>query len=127
MGRWDTKSQLCPDRRCCPSDYRTEYLEGGPEKNGRQQKECYQQGQTRIFADRFNRVYFMRVTYVGHTSTNQKGYEHSRYVCGNRYRTQTCQSKSINAAEIEEFVIQHLKLYLLESDFTKPAEDIPIR
>lgn len=61
--------------------------------------------------------------YVGHTSTS-RGCENRYYVCGNKYRTRTCQAKNINAAEIEEFVIQNLKAYLLTVDFTETAQYI---
>ena len=44
-------------------------------------------------------------TYVGHTSTNRKGYETRSYICGNKYRTRTCSAKNINADEIESFVV----------------------
>ena len=47
--------------------------------------------------------------YVGHTSTNSKGYKTRYYVCGNKYRTRTCSTKNINADEIETFVVQNLK------------------
>ena len=62
--------------------------------------------------------------YVGHTSKNAKGYETRRYVCGNRYRTHTCTAKSINADEIEVFVVQQLKAYLLQTDFEEEAQRI---
>ncbi|MBW7572424.1 recombinase family protein [Caproiciproducens faecalis] len=60
-------------------------------------------------------------TYVGHCSTNAKGYGTRYYVCGNKYRTRTCPAKNINADSIETFVVQHLKAYLLEADFTEVA------
>lgn len=62
--------------------------------------------------------------YVGHTSRNKKGVETSRYVCGNKYRTHQCNAKNIPAAEIEEFVIQNLKAYLLGEDFEATAQYI---
>lgn len=62
--------------------------------------------------------------YVGHTSTNKKGYETRSYVCGNKYRTRTCSAKNINADEIEAFVVQQLKVYLLETDFEAEAQRI---
>jgi len=62
--------------------------------------------------------------YVGHTSTNAKGYSTSYYVCGNKYRTHTCEAKNINANEIETFVVQHLKAYLLDIDFSETAKYI---
>ena len=63
-------------------------------------------------------------TYVGHTSTNKKGYETRSYICGNKYRTRTCSAKNINADEIEAFVVQQLKAYLLETDFEAEAQHI---
>ena len=65
-------------------------------------------------------------TYVGHTSTNKKGVETRYYVCGNKYRTHTCQAKNINAAEIEGFVIDGLKRYFLELDFEAEANRIAL-
>ena len=64
--------------------------------------------------------------YVGHTSTNKKGVETRYYVCGNKYRTHTCQAKNINAAEIEGFVIDGLKRYFLELDFEAEANRIAL-
>ena len=63
-------------------------------------------------------------TYVGHTSVNSKGVETRYYVCGNKYRTRTCGAKNINADEIETFVIQQLKAYLLGVDFEEEARRI---
>lgn len=63
-------------------------------------------------------------TYVGHTSVNSKGVETRYYVCGNKYRTRTCGSKNINADEIETFVVQQLKAYLLGVDFEEEARRI---
>ncbi len=63
-------------------------------------------------------------TYVGHTSTNSRGYETRYYVCGNKYRTRSCSSKNINANVIETFVIQQLKAYLLGTDFEATAKYI---
>lgn len=65
--------------------------------------------------------------YVGHTSTNKKGYESRYYVCGNKYRTRTCTAKNINADEIETFVVQQLKAYLLSLDFRAAAAAIAER
>ena len=62
--------------------------------------------------------------YVGHTSTNSKGYSSRYYVCGNRYRTRTCSAPNINADEIETFVVQNLKAYFLTLDFAKEARRI---
>ena len=62
--------------------------------------------------------------YVGHTSTNSKGYSSRYYVCGNRYRTRTCSAPNINADEIETFVVQNLKAYFLTLDFEEEARRI---
>lgn len=62
--------------------------------------------------------------YVGHTSTSSKGTETRYYVCGNKYHTRTCSAKNINADEIETFVVQQLKAYLLGLDFEKEAQRI---
>ena len=63
-------------------------------------------------------------TYVGHTSVNSKGHEPRYYVCGNRYRTHTCKGRNINADELETFVVQQLKAYLLQADFEQEATRI---
>lgn len=63
-------------------------------------------------------------SYVGHASTNKKGYVTRYYTCGNRYRTRQCRSANINADEIETFVVQHLKAYLLSLDFEETAQYI---
>ena len=62
--------------------------------------------------------------YVGHASTNKKGYVTRYYCCGNKYRTHTCGVKNINADEIETFVVQHLKAYLATLDYTETAQYI---
>lgn len=62
--------------------------------------------------------------YVGHCSTNAKGYKTRYYVCGNKYRTRMCKAKNINADSIETFVVQHLKAYLLDADFEEVAQTI---
>lgn len=62
--------------------------------------------------------------YVGHTSTNKKGYSTRYYTCGNKYRTRECNAKNINAEEIETFVVQNLKAYLLSLDFDEMADYI---
>ena len=62
--------------------------------------------------------------YVGHTSTNKRGYKTRYYVCGNKYRTHTCRAKNINADEIEEYVLAGLKRYFLELDFEEEAQRI---
>lgn len=63
-------------------------------------------------------------TYVGHTSTSSKGYETRYYVCGNKYRTHTCSAKNLNTDEVETFVVQQLKAYLLATDFEEEAQRI---
>lgn len=63
-------------------------------------------------------------TFVGHTSVNKKGYEHRTYICGNKYRTRTCQCKNINADEMEIFVVQNLKGYLQKTNFEEIADYI---
>lgn len=65
--------------------------------------------------------------YVGHTSTNTKGYQHSSYVCGNKYRTHACDAKNISADEIETFVVMQLQQYLLETDFEIVAEEAALQ
>ncbi|MCC8013818.1 MAG: recombinase family protein [Eubacterium sp.] len=62
--------------------------------------------------------------YVGHTSTNKKGYKTSYYVCGNKYRTKTCDNKNINAEKLETFVVISLKNYLEKMDYNEIAEKI---
>ncbi len=66
-------------------------------------------------------------TYIGHTSTNSRGYSTRYYCCGNKYRTHSCSSKNINADEIETFVVQNLKMYLLGLNFEKMAQKIADR
>lgn len=63
-------------------------------------------------------------TYVGHTSINKSGSMTSYYLCGNRYSTKNCQSKNINANEIETFVVQHVQQYLFALDYKEVAEEI---
>lgn len=63
-------------------------------------------------------------SYVGHSSKNSKGYETRCYICGNKYRTRSCNAKNINAEEIEACVVQNLKMYLLGADFQKIADEI---
>lgn len=62
--------------------------------------------------------------YVGHSSTNKRGYTTRYYCCGNKYRTRSCQSKNINADEIETFVVEQLKAYLQTLDYTETARII---
>lgn len=61
-------------------------------------------------------------SYVGHTSTNKRGYSTRYYCCGNKYRNHTCHAKNINAEELEEFVVQNLKQYLANMDFSEMAQ-----
>jgi hypothetical protein len=58
---------------------------------------------------------------VGHTSTNKKGYTHTSYICGNKYRTRTCKAQNGNAAELESFVVANLREYLSKMDFEDMA------
>ena len=60
-------------------------------------------------------------TFVGHTSTNTKGYEYRTYICGNKYRTRTCKTKNAHAARLETFIIHNLKEYLADIDFEEMA------
>lgn len=62
--------------------------------------------------------------YVGHTSTNKKGYQTVYYLCGAKYRNHTCSAKNINGLQLEEFVINHVKEYLCGMDFEKEADTI---
>ena len=61
-------------------------------------------------------------TYVGHTSTNTKGYETVYYMCGTKYRNHTCSAKNINGVQLEEFVVNHVKEYIRSMDFEKEAD-----
>jgi hypothetical protein len=61
---------------------------------------------------------------MGHTSTNKKGFTHSSYICGNKYRTRTCCAKNGSAAELESFVVAQLKDYLNNSDYEELAQTI---
>ena len=63
-------------------------------------------------------------SYVGHTSTNKRGYSTRYYCCGNKYRNHTCHAKNINAEELEAFVVQNLKHYLANVDFSEMAQQI---
>lgn len=65
--------------------------------------------------------------YVGHTSTNSRGYSSRCYICGNKYRTRTCSAPNVNADEIEALVVQNVKMYLLGLDFEKMAQEIADR
>ena len=63
-------------------------------------------------------------TYVGHTSTKAGRTDIAYYVCGNKYRTHQCSSKSIRADVIEPYVITALKQYLSTVDFRETAKVI---
>lgn len=65
-------------------------------------------------------------TYVGHTST-RKGHEYRSYCCGAKYRNHTCDAKNLKADEVETFVVQNLKMYLLRLDFDAMAQTIADR
>lgn len=62
--------------------------------------------------------------FVGHTSTNTRGYQTVYYTCGTKYRNHTCNSKNINAFRLEEFVINQLKNYIRQMDFEQEADAI---
>lgn len=62
--------------------------------------------------------------YIGHTSTNTRGYSSRYYCCGNRYRTRSCSGPNVNADELEVFVVQGLKAYFLSLDFEAEARKI---
>jgi len=62
--------------------------------------------------------------YVGHSSTNSRGYTTRYYCCGNKYRTRSCDAKNINADEIETFVADQLRAYLSTLDYTETARII---
>ena len=63
-------------------------------------------------------------TFVGHTSTNKKGYKHSTYICGSKYRTRTCKAQNGNATELETFVVAKLKEYLANADYEELSQTI---
>ena len=63
-------------------------------------------------------------SYVGHTSTNSRGYSTRYYCCGNKYRNHTCHSQNINAEELEVFVVQNLRQYLANLDYEQMAQQI---
>ena len=56
--------------------------------------------------------------YIGHCSTNKRKdgsiREHRYYGCGNKYRSGACQSASVNADELELFVVSHIKAAILD-------------
>lgn len=62
--------------------------------------------------------------YCGRTSVNQRGHQNAYYVCGNKTRTRSCDSKNIKASEIEEFVQQVVKDYLNSMDLDMVARNI---
>lgn len=62
--------------------------------------------------------------YAGHTSTNKKGVEYRSYICTGKSRTRTCDACNISADELESFVVQNLKMYLLKADFNQVASEI---
>ncbi len=63
-------------------------------------------------------------TYTGKTNTSSKGYTTRYYVCGNKYRTHTCNAQNINADELEVAVVAHLKDYFSKGDFDVMADEI---
>ena len=63
-------------------------------------------------------------TFTGKTNTSGKGYTTRYYVCGNKYRTKTCDAHNINADELEASVVIRLKEYFSNSDFSTMADEI---
>lgn len=63
-------------------------------------------------------------TFIGHTTKNSKGYEHTSYICGNKYRTHTCNAKNINALELESFVCALLKKTYTEENIEVMTKNI---
>lgn len=63
-------------------------------------------------------------SYVGHTSTNKKGYSTRYYCCGNKYRNKTCTSKNLNADVVEDFVTKKLNEYFTNMDYKEMAEKV---
>lgn len=63
-------------------------------------------------------------SYVGHTSTNTKGIQTAYYCCGNKYRTHTCKAKNVNALELETFVVQQVKAFLRNQDYSQAAREL---
>lgn len=62
--------------------------------------------------------------YCGRTSVNQRGHQNAYYVCGNKTRTRSCDSKNIKASDIEEFVKQTVKDFLTSMDLDMVARNI---
>jgi site-specific DNA recombinase len=62
--------------------------------------------------------------FTGRTSTSGKGFKTRSYVCGNKYRTKTCDAHNINADELEAAVVIKIKEYFSNSDFSKMADEI---
>ena len=60
--------------------------------------------------------------YVGHTRTNSKGCKTRYYICGNKYRTHTCDAKNLNADVIEADIVQQLKAWFKEADYTEQVD-----
>lgn len=63
-------------------------------------------------------------TYTGRTSRNQRGVETSYYCCGEKYRTHKCDARNINASKLESFVIQAVRLYLMNINYEDTAKRI---
>lgn len=51
-------------------------------------------------------------TFVGHRSTGRHGHTIRYYVCGNKYRTRTCDAKNFNADVLEAEIVLQLKAWL---------------
>lgn len=66
--------------------------------------------------------------YIGHNCRKEKKdgkiYEYTYYVCGNKYRTKSCNSKNIRADKLETFVVAHVKDYIKNADFKELSQYI---
>lgn len=65
--------------------------------------------------------------YVGHTTRNMKGYESACYCCGTKYQSHTCDGKNVSAPELEAFVVENLKKFLLSVDYDAVAAEVARR
>lgn len=64
--------------------------------------------------------------FVGRTSTNNRGVKTTTYCCGNKYRTKTCVAVNINAAELENAVIEYVKNWIQNIDFEQVASEMAL-
>lgn len=62
--------------------------------------------------------------YVGHCSKNSRGYKTRYYVCGNKYRTKSCQNPNVNADRLEAVVLDGVKDYLKQTDYRAISDEI---